>query len=176
MDTDGGGWTVFQRRKDGSVNFKRNWCDYAFGFGNLTGEFWLGNDLLSAITKSVQFKLRVDMRDPADLAGFAEYSFFLVNGSDSDYRMMGLGTYSGNAGDSLTIHKNQKFSTFERENDNSADNCAAVYNGAWWYNNCHESNLNGDYGNLAYGKGVNWLGWRALTVSLKFTEMKIRPK
>jgi len=41
---------------DGSVNFYRNWTDYASGFGSLTGEFWLGHMLVSnSIPTHLQF-------------------------------------------------------------------------------------------------------------------------
>ena len=47
MTTDGGGWTVIQRKiGDASVNFFRNWNDYKEGFGDLQNEHWLGNKYL----------------------------------------------------------------------------------------------------------------------------------
>ena len=61
MRTDGGGWTVFQRRQDGSVNFYRGWNDYKSGFGQLTAEFWLGNDKIHRLTASRASSLRVKL-------------------------------------------------------------------------------------------------------------------
>ncbi|VDI25806.1 Hypothetical predicted protein [Mytilus galloprovincialis] len=45
MDTDNGGWTIIQKRYDGSVNFQRSWTEYENGFGNVKGEYWLGDSL-----------------------------------------------------------------------------------------------------------------------------------
>jgi len=45
--TDGGGWLVIQRRKDGSEDFNRFWWEYEIGFGDLRGEF--GMDCMPSI-------------------------------------------------------------------------------------------------------------------------------
>ena len=63
MHTDGGGWTVFQRRKDGSLNFYRNWVDYEKGFGSLDRNFWLGLKNINRLTISDDNTLRVDLMD-----------------------------------------------------------------------------------------------------------------
>ena len=33
---------VFQKRSSGDVDFNRNWAEYKQGFGDLDGDFWLG--------------------------------------------------------------------------------------------------------------------------------------
>lgn len=49
-------------------------------------------------------------------------------------------------GDSLSYHQGRPFSTEDRDNDVAVTNCAMSYKGAWWYKNCHRTNLNGKYG------------------------------
>eukprot|EP00118_Oscarella_pearsei_P017160 m.169311 g.169311 ORF g.169311 m.169311 type:complete len:269 (+) comp38983_c0_seq1:146-952(+) len=172
MTTDGGGWTVFQRRQDGSVDFFRNWNDYKGGFGDLMGEFWLGLDKIHRLT--AHQTLRVDLADFENTKKFAQYEDFTVGNEGSQY-VMNIGKYSGNAGDSLIYHSGMKFTTKDKDNDLE---CASTYKGAWWYNACHKSNLNGKYlkgQHSSYADGVNWYTWRGGKYSLKFTEMKIRP-
>ncbi|XP_052233337.1 ficolin-1-like [Dreissena polymorpha] len=52
MDTDRGGWTIFQRRFNGSVDFYRNFSDYENGFGNVAGEYWLVDSSYTFFTDS----------------------------------------------------------------------------------------------------------------------------
>ena len=178
METDGGGWTVFQRRMDGSVDFYRYWTDYQQGFGNLSGEFWLGLDKIHRLT-STPTELRVDLRDFEGNSAYAKYTSFSVGSSSSKYILSVLSSgYSGTAGDSLVWHNRMKFSTRDQDNDAaSGASCAQVYKGGWWYSACHHSNLNGLYHggpHSSYADGVNWYTWKGHNYSLKFTEMKLR--
>ena len=178
METDGGGWTVFQRRIDGSVDFYLNWTDYVHGFGNISGEYWLGLDNIHRLANgSVSTQLRVDMRDKNGSSAYASYSTFYIGNSTTDYTLHVSG-YSGSAGDSLGNHNLMKFTTKDNDNDlgnwGSSGNCAIYFTGAWWYGSCYDSNLNGQYGVDSQGKGVTWNTWRGWEHSLPFAEMKTR--
>ena len=94
MTTSGGGWTVFQRRLDGSVDFYRGWQDYKHGFGNVNGEYWLGLDKILRLTTALQNELRIDMEDTSGNKKYAEYDFFAVTSEGQKYQLS-LGTYSG---------------------------------------------------------------------------------
>ncbi|XP_045418052.1 ficolin-1-like [Lemur catta] len=179
MDTDGGGWTVFQRRVDGSVDFHRDWASYKRGFGSQLGEFWLGNDNIHSLTAqgSKNLELRVDLVDFEGTRHSAKYGSFQVAGEADKYKLA-LGTFvEGNAGDSLTFHNNNFFSTKHKDNDLSSSSCSVLYQGAWWYSECHKSNLNGHYlrgPHESYASGINWKMGRGYNYSYKVSEMKVR--
>ncbi|XP_041372882.1 fibrinogen C domain-containing protein 1-like [Gigantopelta aegis] len=97
---------------------------------------------------------------------------------EQDYFRLSLGDYSGDAGDSLSQQNGYRFTAKDVDVDTSKSNCARKYHGAWWYENCHDSNLNGQYLRGTHSSravGVNWRAWRGYNYSLKRTEMKIRP-
>ena len=77
--------------------------------------------------------------------------------------------FPGNAGDSLARQSGYPFSTKGRDNDISKNNCAARFKGAWWYESCHHSNLNGLYrrgSHSSFADGVNWYHWKDITTPL----------
>ncbi len=94
--TPGRGWTIFQRRVDGSVDFYRNWTDYKNGFGSLTGEFWLGLDKIHRLASSEQnHTLRVDLATFENEIAYAVYQSFSV-GNETEGYILNFGNYTGN--------------------------------------------------------------------------------
>uniref|UniRef100_A0ABK0M1N0 Tenascin C n=1 Tax=Rattus norvegicus TaxID=10116 RepID=A0ABK0M1N0_RAT len=173
MTSDGGGWIVFLRRKNGREDFYRNWKAYAAGFGDRREEFWLGLDNLSKITAQGQYELRVDLQDHGESA-YAVYDRFSVGDAKSRYKLKVEG-YSGTAGDSMNYHNGRSFSTYDKDTDSAITNCALSYKGAFWYKNCHRVNLMGRYGDNNHSQGVNWFHWKGHEYSIQFAEMKLRP-
>ncbi|XP_033627218.1 angiopoietin-related protein 1-like [Asterias rubens] len=160
MDTDGQGWMVIQRRQDGSVDFYRNWTDYQVGFGDKSGEFWLGNENLRTLTESAgPWKLKIEMVRWDGEESFAEYGQFKIGG---DNYQLEIGSYkaSSTAEDSLEWHNGMMFTTKDKNNDKSSGNCAVRCEGAWWYKYCYDSNLNGKYYpyESGIGDGIHWFG------------------
>jgi len=89
MDTDGGGWTVFQHREDGSVDFYHNWSDYQQGFGNLSGKFWLGLCKIHRLTSTAS-QLRIDLQDFEGNSRYVQYSSFSVGDTASNYTSVSI--------------------------------------------------------------------------------------
>ena len=180
MDTGLGGWILFQRRFDGSVDFDRNWVEYEDGFGTLEGEFWLGLKKLYILTSHNKWELRVDLEDFEGNHAYALYNNFKISDSSSLYRV-NLGSYSGTAGNSMTDFEGDlngmTFTTKDQDHDKwSSGNCGVDHHSGWWHRRCTFANLNGLYlgqngDNLT---GIVWYGLKQWQ-SLKKSEMKIRP-
>ena len=166
MKTDGGGWTVFHKRFNGFVGFYRGWDEYKNGFGDLKGEFWLGNEKIHQLTE-IPSQLRVEINTTSNGYRYAKYSNFTVTNEASNYTLF-IGFYSGTATDQLTYHNEMAFTTKDRDNDKQKSyNCAVTYRAGWWFKSCYHSNLNGNYGGNTY---YQW-SWHLLG-----SEMKLKPK
>ncbi|KAJ8034011.1 Ryncolin-4 [Holothuria leucospilota] len=184
--TDGGDWTVFQRRVDGSQNSFLYWSDYRDGFATPERELWLGNDKLHSVTSQKNYELRVDVVDRLSVPFYAKHSSFSISDEDDNFTLS-LGSYSeGNAGDNLNHINGQPFTTRDRDNDaHSGINCATLFhpyyycgtpcsnNAGWWYKNspCSFAHLNSPYGSTC----LRWYKLPGEVCIIKYTEMKIRP-
>uniref|UniRef100_A0A4W4FLR8 Fibrinogen beta chain n=2 Tax=Electrophorus electricus TaxID=8005 RepID=A0A4W4FLR8_ELEEL len=214
QETERGGWLLIQSRLDGSVDFGRRWDEYKRGFGNIAfdkgkghcntpGEYWLGNDRISQLTKMGPTEILIEMQDWTGVKTKVQYQQFTVQGESTNY-ILAVGKYSGTAGNTLlegatelqgenrtmTIHNGMMFSTFDRDNDrwvpgDPSKQCSKEDGGGWWYNSCHSANPNGRYyWGGSYTKhmakhgtddGIVWMNWKGSWYSLKAISMKIRP-
>ncbi|XP_038135715.1 angiopoietin-related protein 7-like [Cyprinodon tularosa] len=182
METDGGGWTVFQRRRDGLVNFNRGWAEYRDGFGEPRGEHWLGNHQVHLLSNQGHYSLRIDMQDWSHAHRHALYQSFRIDDEENQYRLHVSG-FSGTVEDSFGwYHDQHGFSTPDTGNI-----CAEISHAGWWFHQCFYANLNGVYykggryslkaHNLLGPDGIVWFSWKDSDFySLKAVTMMIRPR
>ncbi|KAH3752001.1 hypothetical protein DPMN_186609 [Dreissena polymorpha] len=83
----GKAWLVIQRRKYGTVDFDRSWEEYKTGFGNLTCDFWLGNEYIYHLTKYKSHQLRIDMETFEGKKAYAMYDEFGVSSETGKYKL-----------------------------------------------------------------------------------------
>ena len=180
MSTDNGGWTVFQRRVDATVDFDRGWNDYKNGFGDPNGNFWLGLEklhLLAAPGNGVI--LRVDLQRTSSMTRYhAIYETFEISNEVDGYRIT-VGDFSGTATDGLTYHNGMQFTTKDRDKDmHNAENCAKMWEGAWWFKTCYNSHLNGRHpsrtGVNDARKRISWITFEYKFAGWAMSEMKLR--
>ncbi|XP_035522759.1 fibrinogen-like protein 1 [Morone saxatilis] len=191
---DGGGWTVFQKRRHGKVDFNRDWVDYRDGFGDFklwNDEFWLGNEYIYSLLSEGNNLVKIDLMDWDGQRNYAFYENFRVTNEADKYRLQ-YELYSGKAGDALTggggmvehwstCLSGMQFSTRDQDNDRYLQgSCAQENKAGWWFNRCHAANLNGKFYRTGkykgqYDDGVVWGTWKGLWYSLRHTTMKVRP-
>ena len=173
--TDGGGWLVVQRRKDGSVDFNRLWWEYEMGFGNLAGEFWYGLRALHCLTGQGGWEMRMDIKLDNVTKIFLQYEQFKVASAKDKYKLT-VGGFSGTTTDPMATHNGMYFSAKDNDNDLFSHNCALLYGldkpiGGWWYRRCW---VNGMAPNVVYNyRDGMYLNNQWHTLPL--IEIKIRP-
>ncbi|XP_007460686.1 PREDICTED: angiopoietin-related protein 4 isoform X3 [Lipotes vexillifer] len=181
--TSDGGWTVIQRRQDGSVDFNQPWDAYKDGFGDPQGEFWLGLEKVHRIMGERGSRLAVQLQD---WEGNAESLQFPVHlgGEDTAYSLQLTAPVASKLGATAFSPRGLSlpFSTWDQDHDLRGDkNCAKSLSGGWWFGTCGHSNLNGQYFHSIprqrqqLKKGIFWKTWRGRYYPLQATAMLIQP-
>ena len=169
-DMTNGGWTVIQRRMDGSEDFNRGWDNYANGFGDRFGEYWLGLENIHHLTMNdSHLEIRLEgFPGVTPTSVIAHYTHFAVLDKTSYYSLQvgGFEGVTGNCGNFFSYHTGSPFTTFDNDNDaNTTGNCAVNFRGGWWFDDSHYANLNGVYyankldaisSQAPRGHGIRW--------------------
>lgn len=179
MKTKGGGWTVIQHRFNGSEDFHRSWKEYKMGFGDPSGEHWLGNDVIHLLTTFQDYTLQVKLKDIEGNQAYSQYTHFYIDGEEKKYSVHTQG-FSGTAGRTSSLTQSgSMFSTKDQDNDSCICKCAQIASGGWWFEACGPSNLNGIYyagiSNVMHYNGIKWYYWKGPSLIVARTTMMVRP-
>ena len=71
---------MIQQNINRSGLFNRSWAEFKVGFNDSRDSYWLGNDLLSQLTLTNRYKLKIDIQSRSNTSNwyYAEYSTFTV--------------------------------------------------------------------------------------------------
>ncbi len=182
---DEDGYTTIQSRGQFGNDirmFYKDWDVYLNPFGVAGEEFWFGLDNIYKMTNHKNYSFKLNLVDQTLDARFALWDTFRI--TDNEFYTLEIGGYRpGPLRDAFgAYHNGMKFSTWDRDNDEDEDrNCAAAFEGAWWFRACHVSHLNGVNYNLQY---LSYFAWGISYIhfghpypryhSLKSTRMSIK--
>ncbi|XP_062618319.1 fibroleukin-like [Saccostrea cucullata] len=181
MTTKCGGWTVIQKRVDGSTDFNRTWNEYKEGFGSVNSSYWLGNDIIHLLTKHKP-SLYVSITLTSGTTLYQQYEEFSITDETDNYRLYLNGPTTGTLGDRMFdtgIYDQDlcgmSFTTLDRHHDRSVSNCAVFWGGGggWWYNYCNFANLNGPWSPAVWNNP--WFPTVVASNEIKETSMMIKP-
>lgn len=180
-----GGWTVIQKRLDGSQSFNQLWEDYKNGFGSLTGDFWLGLESIHAVSSQGPQLLQVELTSQTGQTHTARYRA-QIDGEENKFALSLEPEASAGAQEEILPRPTSAlaFSTADSDNDLAADaNCARLLSGGWWFSGCGASNINGKYpGRASLRRRQHprrqWMFWTdkdGRILPLKATTLKMAP-
>ncbi|TKS82951.1 Fibrinogen-like protein 1 [Collichthys lucidus] len=198
---DGGGWTVFQKRRHGKVDFNRYLSRLCRVYDSISSQIFGPSDSIAGRPSNICQIIISETGWTTEMAlvtsncgmmsfGWGMNTFILFLQKDK-YRLQ-YELYSGKAGDALTGSggmveqwstslSGMQFSTRDQDNDRYLQgSCAQENKAGWWFNRCHAANLNGKFYRSGKYKGQNdngvvWGTWKGLWYSLRHTTMKVRP-
>ena len=150
MDLEGGGWTVFHRRfLPFTQDFAKEWSDFKTGFGDVSDQFWLGNDFLHEMTTTATSQKHYVMvygKKEDGTEAISKYGSFYIENDENFYRMnfnntllSGIHSLKDNSKiDNRKDNNGMAFSTKDKDNDLIEDkSCVNYYEtGAFWLNKC----------------------------------------
>ncbi|KAI0243156.1 Angiopoietin-1 [Lamellibrachia satsuma] len=156
---------VQRRRAPFDLPFNRTWNDYKNGFGDVSGEFWLGLEKLYRITNQpyLKYSIRLEMKLTSGVLHYLEYNDFYIGDEKERYKIANIGTATAKTV-SYYIYKGHTF--FTRDKDTSRK-LGATYNGFWY----HPTSTSYNYVLL----NRNVPSWTGISGSVAYTEIKIRP-
>nr|AXF50190.1 fibrinogen-related protein 1 [Physella acuta] len=172
----GDGWTVFQKRFNGSVDFYEDYAAYENGFGNVDGgEFWLGlkNIRRLLLENNDENTLRIDMTEQGTGFNFTRvYPVFMLGDESGSYTLFLDGYDDGGTG--MSANSGARFSTFDKDTSGGCPSSLRI--AGWWFETgCGYVNLNGLYGLSGGEASMFWYEiYNHPRHSMSRTEMKFK--